>query len=252
MNSRLQRIAHRGGARLAPENTLAAFRNALTTHANAIELDIQMSRDGHAIVFHDSTVERLTDGEGNILDLDFAYLRSLNAAAHFSGGWPTREQIPTLYEVLELARNRVRVYIEMKASERDGVLGRYPNIAETVVKEVSAVGMLQQVLIISFDWTLLPLMRFLEPVLQTGAIVARETWQAEDDLETLVKQVQRLGASWINMDRELFTPAMPAMLHQHSLKLGLWTVNTIDDLRRFTSAGVDSLTTDRPDLFADL
>src|SRR2546429_5493756 len=80
MASTLQRIAHRGGAHLAPENTLAAFRNALTLPVDTIEMDVQMSRDGYPIVFHDNTIERLTDGEGNILDLDFATLRSLNAS----------------------------------------------------------------------------------------------------------------------------------------------------------------------------
>src|SRR2546421_12802712 len=92
MTSSLQRIAHRGGSRLAPENTLAAFRNALTLPVETIELDVQMSRDGYPIVFHDNTLERLTDGKGNILDLDFAYLRSLNAAAHFPGNSPVAEQ----------------------------------------------------------------------------------------------------------------------------------------------------------------
>src|SRR5437764_1237987 len=82
MKANLQRVAHRGGARLAPENTLAAFRNALTLPVDAVELDVQMSRDGQALVFHDATMERLTNGQGNILDLDAAYLRSLNAAAH--------------------------------------------------------------------------------------------------------------------------------------------------------------------------
>src|SRR6266404_1524223 len=114
MNHSIQRVAHRGGSHLAPENTLAAFRNALTLQVDAIELDVHMSRDGHAIVFHDYTVEGRTDGQGNILDLDFAYLRSLNAAAHFPGGWPQPEQIPTLSEVLHLAKGRVQIYIEIK------------------------------------------------------------------------------------------------------------------------------------------
>ena len=105
----VQRVAHRGGSSLAPENTLAAFRNALTLSVDAVELDVQMSRDGQLIVFHDNTIERLTNGEGNILDLDFAPLRELNAAAHFSGNWPETEQIPTLSEVLALVKERTRV-----------------------------------------------------------------------------------------------------------------------------------------------
>ena len=63
MTSGMQRVAHRGGSRLAPENTLAAFRNALTLPIDAIELDVQMSSDGQLIVFHDNTVERRWDGQ---------------------------------------------------------------------------------------------------------------------------------------------------------------------------------------------
>src|SRR3989449_544425 len=130
MNKHVQRVAHRGGSHLAPENTLAAFRNALTFPIDAIELDVHMSRDGHAVVIHDNTVDKRTNGKGNILDLDFAYLRSLNAAAYFPGGWPEPQQIPTLREVLDLAKGHTQVYIEIKASKRDGVQGRYPHIAQ--------------------------------------------------------------------------------------------------------------------------
>jgi glycerophosphoryl diester phosphodiesterase len=129
MTGPIQCVAHRGGAALAPQNTLAAFRNALILPAvDAVELDVHMSRDGHVIVFHDNMVDALTDGQGNILDLDFAYLRSLNAAAHFPGGWSAPQQIPTLREALELAKGRANVYIEIKQSKRDGVYGRYPGI----------------------------------------------------------------------------------------------------------------------------
>src|SRR6266705_2133153 len=107
------------------------------------------ARDHHAVVIHDNTVDKRTNGKGNILDLDFVYLRSLNAAAYFPGGWPEPQQIPTLREVLDLARGHAQVYIEIKASKRDGVQGRYPHIAETVVDEVRSAGMLDQVLIIS-------------------------------------------------------------------------------------------------------
>src|SRR5450432_1772666 len=139
MAMHIQRVAHRGGSLLAPENTLAAFRNALTLPVDAVELDVQMSRDGQLIVFHDATVERLTDGTGNILDLDFATLRELNAATHFPGTSPERERIPTLSEVLALMKERARIYIEIKTSERAGVYGRYPRIAEAVLHDLRKV-----------------------------------------------------------------------------------------------------------------
>ena len=254
MSNHVQRVAHRGGAHLAPEDTLAAFRNALTLPIDAIELDVHMSRDGHAIVFHDSTVDKRTNGTGNILDLDFDYLRSLNAAAHFPGGWPQPQQIPTLREVLDLAKGHVQAYIEIKPSKLNGTYGHYPNIAETVLEEVRRAGMLDQVLIISFDWSTLPLIKSLEPALQTGALVSRDVWDAHarDALDTLIGQATALGCNWINMKRDLFTPAMPAVAHNHSFKLGIWTVNTLCAMRRLAASGVDSLTSDRPDLFANL
>ena len=254
MSSQIERVAHRGGSQLAPQNTLAAFRNALTLPIDAIELDVHLSRDGQAIVFHDYTVDKLTNGRGNILDLDFAYLRSLNAAAHFPGSWPTPEQIPTLREVLELAKGHVRVYIEIKPSKRNGTYGHYPHMAETVLNELQATSMVDQVLVMSFDWSVLPEIKSLEPALQTGALVSDDQWNAyaSNALEILVGQVKALGCDWINLDINLFTPEMPAYFHQHGYKLGIWTANILSDMQRLKKAGVDSLTSDRPDLFAKL
>ncbi len=254
MHQHIQRVAHRGGSHLAPENTLAAFRNALTLPIDAIELDVHMTRDGHAVVFHDYTVEKRTNGSGNMLDLDFAYVRSLNAAAHFAGVWPEPQQIPTLREVLELAKGHVQVYIEIKASKRNGIMGRYPNIAETVVEEVRATGMLDRVLVISFDWTLLPLVKSLEPALQTGALVSDDVWnaRAERALPMLMEQLTMLGCKWINVHRDLLTGEMLETAHVHGFRLGVWTVNTERAIRRFAAVGVDSLTSDRPDLFSVL
>ncbi len=254
MANQVQRIAHRGGSLLAPENTMAAFRNALTMPVDAVELDVQMSRDGQLIVFHDATVDRVTDGEGNILDLDFAYLRSLNAAAHFPGGWPQAEQIPTLREVLALAKGRVHVSIEIKLAERDNAYWRYPKIVEAVVREVRAAKMMDKVQIISFDWQTLNNLRKVEPSLMTGANVSRELWSPEDSnaVENLCKRVTAIGCNWINMDRKLFTTDMLPVIRANRLKLGLWTVNSRDELRLQIANGVDSLTTDRPDFFESL
>lgn len=254
MNARFERVAHRGGSHLAPENTMGAFRHALTMPIDTIEFDVQMSRDGQPVVFHDATVDRVTDGTGNILDLDFAYLRSLNAAAHFLAGWPQPEQIPTLHEVLSLARNRVRVSLEVKSSERDGVYTRYPHIVETIIREVRALNMLDQVLFISFDWQALQEIKRIEPGATTGANVSADLWnpQGEHALEQLVQQLTELGCDWLNLDHTLFTTEILAAVHKHELKLGLWTVDTLEDLQRYAVAGADALTSDRPDLFAQV
>ncbi|HEV2582971.1 MAG TPA: glycerophosphodiester phosphodiesterase family protein [Ktedonobacteraceae bacterium] len=250
MPDHVQLVAHRGGSALAPENTLAAFRNALRYPIDAVELDVQMSRDGQVIVFHDNTLERLTNGSGNILDHDFADLRSLNAAAHFPGGWPAPQQMPTLREVFELVKGRAQVYIEIKTSKRDGVTGRYPHLVESVIADVRAAYMLGQVYIISFDWTVLPEIKAMEPVLPVGALVSKDAWDPQKaPFGVLAELVKSLGFEWLNMDFKLYAPDMPAIVHANGLKIGLWTVNTLDDLRNCAADGVDSLTSDHPDLF---
>ena len=254
MSTRFQRVAHRGGSLLAPENTLAAFRTALTLSVDAIELDVQMTRDGRAIVFHDNTVERLTDGTGNILDLDFAYLRSLNAAAHFKGSWPEPQRIPTLREVLDLVRSRTLVYLEIKTSKRDGVYGRYPNIVEAVVQDLRATNMLDNVLVMTFDVTLLPQVKQLAPSVKTAAIISENMWKAQGDnpFESIVQFASSLGADWINVYHELLTSPMPTLAHKRGLKVGCWTVNALEEMRRLAAIGVNSITSDRPDLFTSV
>jgi len=252
MNQNIHRVAHRGGAHLAPENTIAAFLNALSLPIDAIELDVHMSRDGHIIVFHDNHVHKRTKGSGNILDLDLPYLRSLDAAARHPGGWPEPQHIPTLPEVLELARERIQVYIEIKTSKRRRTLGSYPNIAERVIELVHEADMINNVLIISFDWQILSAIKSLEPTVETGMLVSKKVWNPslKNGMGLLFKKAAEVGCEWINMDYKLFTTEMPQAVHNNGLKLGLWTVNSETDMLRFAEAGVDSLTSDRPDLFS--
>jgi glycerophosphoryl diester phosphodiesterase len=254
MNQHIHRVAHRGGAQLAPENTLAAFLNALTLPIDAIELDVHLSRDGHVVVIHDNSVHKRTNGSGNLLDLDLAYLRRLDAAARHPGGWPEPQQIPTLSEVLELAKGRAQVYIEIKTSKRRRMYEPYPYIAEKVVELVCMAGMLDQVLVISFDWMILPVIKSLEPTIVTGMIVSNKVWnpRTSDGMQLLLEKAGEYGCEWINMDFKLFTPEMPQTVHNSGLKLGLWTVNSQADMLRFAAARVDSLTSDRPDLFSVL
>ena len=254
MNHNIHRVAHRGGAQLAPENTFAAFLNALTLPIDAIELDVHLSRDGHVVVFHDNHVHKRKNGLGNLLDLDLAYLRQLDAAARHPGGWPEPQQIPTLSEVLELAKGHAQVYIEIKTSKRGRNYESYPFIAEKVVEIVHLAGMLDQVLIISFDWMMLPVIKSLEPTIETGMIVSNKEWnpRTRDGIQNLIDKAEENGCQWINTDYKLFSTEMLQTVHNRGLKLGLWTVNTEADILYFAAAGVDSLTSDRPDLFSVL
>src|SRR5437867_7569994 len=105
-------FAHRGASAYAPENTLAAFELALAQNADAIELDVKLSADGHAIVIHDPTVDRTTAHHGRVRDLSLAELSALDAGSFFSEKFHG-ERIPTLEEVFETMGKRTFINVEL-------------------------------------------------------------------------------------------------------------------------------------------
>ena len=110
-------IAHRGGAGLAPENTLACFSLGIK-FADMIEFDIQPSKDGQIMVFHDRNhIERTTNGHGRVPELPFDYLRSLDAGSWFDSRYHN-ERIPTFSEVLSLIPSSIQLNIELKYYDR--------------------------------------------------------------------------------------------------------------------------------------
>jgi glycerophosphoryl diester phosphodiesterase len=109
-------IAHRGDSAHRPENTLAAFAGALELGVSAVELDIQLTRDGHVVVIHDPNLERTTSGRGDVRGMTLAEVRAVSAGypERFGSDW-AGERVPTLAEALALLRDRARALIEVKA-----------------------------------------------------------------------------------------------------------------------------------------
>ncbi len=115
-------FAHRGAKKYAPENTLASFQKALEMGAQALELDVTLSKDGEVVVIHDDRVDRTTNGTGEVTNLTRAELKDLDAGAWFSEEF-AGEQIPTLAEILELVQSKALINIEIKnAGKRNAEL----------------------------------------------------------------------------------------------------------------------------------
>jgi len=106
-------IGHRGGRALAPENTLAAFKNAIKLGADYVEVDVRATKDGKLVIMHDSTVDRTTNGKGAVKDLEFAAIRELDAGSKFSSEYAA-EKVPTFDEVLDLCRGKINIYVDHK------------------------------------------------------------------------------------------------------------------------------------------
>lgn len=132
-----QVIAHRGGPAYAPENTLAAFQNAIDQGVDWLEFDVQMTKDGELIVIHDETVDRTTNGTGAVADLTFEQIRSLDAGQG--------EKVPTFKEVVELAKGSgVKILPETKSANL------YPGVEEKMLRVLEETGYLDQTGIQSF------------------------------------------------------------------------------------------------------
>jgi len=238
-------VAHRGGAALAPENTLGAFAHALQLGVDMLECDVHLSKDGHVIVMHDAEVSRTTDGRGYISDLTLAELKQLNAAAKFSGGYAA-QTIPTLGELLDLVKGKTVIQVEIKVNARGQ---RYPGIERQVVDAIQARGMVSDVIIISFDFPTLKEIKHIEPRLKTGALVRADWFSARgNNVERIVQDaLDATGADYFMPTYVPVTEALVQAVHARGIKIGVWTVNNTFDMTRLAQWGVDAITTDRPD-----
>lgn len=240
--------AHRGGALLRPENTLAAFDHGMTCGADGLEFDVHLSKDGVVVVHHDDTLDRTTSGRGRLADYTAEQLRRIDAGFHFRdghGGHPYRDQhigIPTLDEVLRRYPT-AQLIIELKV---DG-----PHLARAVVDAVRRAGAVERVAVGSFYPPAMHAVREAEPALATGATKDEIRWA--------------LYKSWVGIsvrrapyrefqvpERSGFTPIVTrrfvSAAHRAGLPVKVWTVNEVPAMRRLLALGVDALITDRPDL----
>lgn len=247
-------FAHRGGALLRPENTLLAFEHGASFGADALELDLQLTRDGVLVVTHDFVVDRTTDGTGPVAGYTLDELRRLDAGYRFTtdGGktFPYRGQgvtIPTLREVFERFPT-LRVNMDLKEStpEREERLWR-------LLREMDAV---ERVMIGSFEYA--PMARFRAI---TGGRVATGATRREIGrflahyhtrrIRSLRPVYDALQVPETQRAFRIVTPGMIAAAHRLDLDVHVWTIDTSSDMRRLLMWGADGIMSDRPDLLAE-
>ncbi len=155
-------IAHRGFPRLFPENTIPAITGAFDVGADAVEFDVRLSKDSVPVLMHDATVDRTTDGTGEVNSLTLAQLQALNACWRFRRSVPPCP-VPTLESALAAARGRGRLVIELKDPFPYSLVGR-------VLADLRHQGMVDQVLLTSFNYDMVKAIRALAPGIPVGYI----------------------------------------------------------------------------------
>ena len=218
-------ISHAACAGHAPENTLAGIRAALEMGADAIEVDVQASADGVPVLMHDLTVDRATNGSGDLASLTLEQLQTLDA-----GGEP----VPTFAQALELARGRALLVAEIK---RPGCEARLAD----VIRQADA---LEDVMAWSFLPPALAAMRQAEPRLPGGLLIAPGSMGEWPSLRELALG---LGLQAVSMFHLNVSAEVVAQAKRSGLTVYAWTANTESDIQRLLDLGVDGIVTNYPE-----
>jgi glycerophosphoryl diester phosphodiesterase len=246
-------FAHRGGAALAPENTLVAFQNGLSFGANAFELDVHQTRDGEIVVIHDDTLDRTTDGSGRVSGLSLADLRQFDAGYRYTADagatYPFRGRgvtIPTLAEVYARFPT-TRVNVEIKEDN--------PNTEERLWRVIQSHQAEDRTLVGSF--LVAPLLRF--RALSQGRVA---TSGSMSELRAFViaaytraSQLLRPAYDAVQVSETyrgvpIVTPTTVRAAHGLGLAMHVWTVDDRASMERLLGYGVDGLMSDQPDTLA--
>ncbi len=239
-------VAHRGGAGLAPENTLAAFLSARDDWAaDMIELDVRLTADGQVVVHHDPTVDRTTDGSGAIATRSLAELRELDAGYRFSpdGGrtFPFRGRgvrIPTLAEVLE-ALPAMRSTVEVKAPEAQRPFFELARRFDAEPRIVAAsLHDRERTLFAEWPGARSASMEQVRLFYVLHRLGLARLWAPS---VSVFQVPERAGALLV------CSPRFVRALHAHGVAVQVWTVNETEDMERLFRAGVDGIQSDYPD-----
>ena len=244
--------AHRGGAALRPENTLAAFDHGLRLGADGLELDVHLSRDSVVVVHHDPTLDRTTGARGPIADYTADELARVDAGYWFSpdsagseGNHPYRgcgHGVPTLAAVLERYPS-VRLIVELKANE--------PELARRTIDVIRQADAMDRVALGSFFWRVLQEARGYERRIPTGASREETRWALYRSY--VGWPLGRTGYRELQVPEQsgsttIVTPRFIAHAHRSGLPVKVWTVNDADAMRRLLAWGADAIISDRPDV----
>jgi glycerophosphoryl diester phosphodiesterase len=226
-------IAHRGASGHAPENTLAAFERAVALGAGFIETDLHLTRDARFVAIHDSTLERTTNGKGNVRDATLAEIRKLDA-----GMWFDREfmgqKVPTLEEIVEFAaKHDVIFYLELKY---EAAWGMHHSLVGALQKSGGAA----RSIIISSSEPTLTALRQVDPSAMMGLIF-------DEANQDHTKAGIELGVRQLCPQYSLVTNEMVEQAHALDLQVATWTVDDAATMRAMIAAKVDGIMTNFPD-----
>ncbi|HZG86670.1 glycerophosphodiester phosphodiesterase family protein [Paenibacillus sp.] len=226
-------IGHRGDVYRAPENSLSGIRSAIEGGVDAVEIDVQLSKDGVVVLNHDFTLERVAGIPASVHELTMAELQQLDIRGVWTGMPP--ERIPTLAEALREARGRTKLVVEIKP------YGDKETLARTVVEWIEAEEMEEDVYVQSFDSRVLRIVREENPDLKIGQIL----FAAAGD-------VAALDVDFYTINQTMLSERFIRRAHKLDREVWVWTVNVERNMREVLRYDVDAVITDYPEKLRSL
>jgi glycerophosphoryl diester phosphodiesterase len=230
-------IAHRGACSYSPENTMAAFGLALEQNADGIELDAKLSKDGQVVVIHDQTVDRTTNGFGNVRDLTFSELQKLDAGFRFSSEF-RGEKIPSLEDVLRGFGTRFLINVELTSYTTPGDL-----LPEKVAGLIEKIGVKENIIFSSFHPAVLRRIMSLMPGIPAGLLTGEGWLQWGNSFIGNWLSPKLIHPHYSRTTRDFINRA-----HHQGRKVNTWTVDDPREIARLIRDGVDGIITDDPNL----
>lgn len=235
-------IAHRGASQLAPENTISALKIAKKHGAAWVECDIQLTKDNHPVIFHDTQLNRTTNGHGALSEITFLTLQSLDAGSWFSPEF-THERIPTLQKWLQCAAHlKLKLNLEIKSTtKKKSIL-----FVECVIDQLQKYWSAYSTSIFISSSNLLVLMKMAERVksLPLGFISEKKFTEQE------VIHLFNSNIISVHQPFKMLTEKYVKMLHGIGLRVLAYTVNDFSCAEKLKAMGIDGIFTDNENLFS--
>jgi glycerophosphoryl diester phosphodiesterase len=227
---RVKIMAHRGASKAAPENTLAAVRQAIQDGAEWVEIDVQETADGQVVVFHDSDFMKLSGVNLKIWDATMDRLAQIDIGSWFAPEF-SGERVPTLAQVLDECRGRVGVNIELK------YYGHDTQLEQRVAEIVESSGMTSQVMLMSLDADGARKMKSIRPGWKVGLLMS-----------VYAGDLRKVDADFLAVNAGFVNRRFVRSAHANGKEVYVWTVNDAPNMSRMIGRGVDGLLTDKPAL----
>lgn len=236
-------IAHRGDSANRPENTLIACKQAVGLGADIIEVDVQLTKDGQVVVIHDVTVNRTTDGTGSVRDMTLAEIKKLSAGVPKKFGTQYKdERVPTLGEVLDSARGKAKIMVEIK---RESVTADDDGIESRVIAEIQKRRLEKDVIVISFERRALMRCRKLAPEIRRGNVFYRE------DTAEVLGAAAETDSDLVMPEKGMLSDELRDGTDAAGLKVATWVVDDPAELRALSHFDLYAVGSNCPGVLLD-